>query len=120
MYWSLLPFSNQQTEKINTCISAVVTCDAFLLYSAVGNVVVCSSLTICATQKLSEAVSVTDLVRILRGITLKCFAAASFHVFAATKAWYRQCTLSCSFPFQVTWICHVDIVPRPRHSVETR
>ena len=84
MYWSLLPCSNQQKAKINTRISALVTCEAFLLYSAVGNVVVHSSLTIHATWKLSEAISVTTPARILRGITLKCFAAASFQVFAAT------------------------------------
>ena len=84
MYWSLLPCSNQQTAKINTCISAAVTCEAFLLYSAVGNIVVRSSPTIRATRKLSEAVSVTDPPRILRGITLKCFTAASFQVFVAT------------------------------------
>ena len=72
-----------KTEN-NTCISAVVTCEAFLLYSDVGNVVVRSSPTICDTRKLSEAVSVTDPLRILREITLKCFAAASFQVFATT------------------------------------
>ena len=84
MYWSLLPCSNEQKAKISTHISAVVTCEAFLLYSDVGNIVVCSSPTICDTRKLSEAVSVTDPLRILREITLKCFAAASFQVFAAT------------------------------------
>ena len=41
MSWSLLPYSNQQRAKINTCILAVVTREAFLLYSAVGNVVIC-------------------------------------------------------------------------------
>ena len=84
MYWSLLSCSNQLTAKINTRISAVVTCEAFLLYSVVGNIVVSSSPTIHAMQKLSEAVSITDPVRIVRGITLKCFVAASFQVFAAT------------------------------------
>ena len=84
MYWSLLPCSNQQTAKINTRISAVVTCEAFLLYSAVCNVVVRSSPTTRATRKLPEAVSVTDPLRILCEITLKFFAAASFQVSAAT------------------------------------
>ena len=60
MYWSLLLCSNQQATKINARISTVVACEAFLLYSAVGNVVVRSSPTIRATQKLSEAVSITD------------------------------------------------------------
>ena len=80
MYWSLLSCSNQRTAKINTRISAVVTCEA----GAVGNIVVHSSPTICAMWKLSEAISVTDLLQILREITLNCFAAASFQVFAAT------------------------------------
>ena len=84
MYWSLLSCSNQLTAKINTRISAVVTCEAFLLYSVVGNIVVSSSSTIHAMQKLSQAVNITDPVRIVCGITLKCFVAASFQVFAAT------------------------------------
>ena len=57
---SLLPCSNQQTLNINICILAVVTCEALLLYSAVGNVVVRSSPTICVMWKLSEAISVTN------------------------------------------------------------
>ena len=65
-------------------ISAVVTCEAFLLYSAVGNVVVRSSPTIRAMRKLSKAISITDLPQILPEITLKWFIAASFQVFAAT------------------------------------
>ena len=44
-----------------------------------------SSLTICATQKLSKSISVTEPQQILRGIMLKCFAAAPFEVFAATS-----------------------------------
>ena len=56
MYWSLLSCSNQQTVIINTRISAFVACEAFLLYSAVGNVVVCSGPTIRATRKLSETI----------------------------------------------------------------
>ena len=60
MYWSLLPGSNQQTAKISTRISAVVTCEAFLLYSDVGNIVVRLSPPIRSKQKLLEAVSITD------------------------------------------------------------
>ena len=71
-------------NKKRKSISTVVTCEAFLLYSALGNVVVRSIPTIRDTRNLSEAVSVTDPPRILREITLKCFVAASFQVFAAT------------------------------------
>ena len=59
-------------------------CKALLLYSAVSNVVVRSSLTICATWKLPGAVSITDPPRILRLTTLSYLAAASFEVFSAT------------------------------------
>ena len=59
-----------------------MTYEAFLLYSAVGNIV--ASLNILVTQKLSEAVNSTDQARIRGGFVLKCFAAASFQVFAAT------------------------------------
>ena len=57
----MLPCSNQQTAKLNTHNLAAVTYEALLLYSAVGNVVVCKSPTIHAMQKLSEAASVINL-----------------------------------------------------------
>ena len=73
-------------KRKSILVSAVVTCEAFLLYSDIGNVVVRSTPTIRDMRKLSEAVSVIDPPRILREVMMKCFAAASFLVFAATTA----------------------------------
>ena len=43
----------------------------------------------------------------------------SLQLLPQSKAWYWQCTLSSLFPFQVTRVCHVDIVPCPRRLIET-
>ena len=122
--WATYPAFNRNRRWIGTSVYSwaiyiywsLLPCEAFVLYSAIGNVVVHSSPATHATRNFPESVGVTDPVRILRRITLKCFTAASFQVFAATataRAWYWRWSLSSSLLFQVTGICHVDIVPRP-------